>query len=134
MYVTGGMGDLDIRTGFLPGKEDPNARKDMQGNVIPDVGNVTANQRYLDVEAGTSQKKQADPSKRLAENVPGRFFVDADCIDCDMCREVAPKCFTRSAEELRSYVYRQPVSEEDIVYAKEAVLACPVAAIGDTGL
>ncbi len=31
----------------------------------------------------------ANPSRRLAENVPGDFYVDESCIDCDAC---VPEC------------------------------------------
>ena len=31
----------------------------------------------------------ADLDQKVAENVPGRYFVDATCIDCDLCRELA---------------------------------------------
>ena len=30
---------------------------------------------------------------RIAENVPGDFFVDTTCIDCDACRQIAPTVF-----------------------------------------
>ena len=32
----------------------------------------------------------ADRMDKVPENVPGRFYVDATCIDCDLCRETAP--------------------------------------------
>ena len=32
----------------------------------------------------------ANPKKRVPENVPGDFFVDSTCIDCDACRQIAP--------------------------------------------
>lgn len=35
----------------------------------------------------------AIPAKRLAANVDGDFFVDASCIDCDACRQIAPSTF-----------------------------------------
>ena len=35
----------------------------------------------------------ADKQNKLPENAPGRFFVDDQCIDCDACRETAPKFF-----------------------------------------
>ena len=31
----------------------------------------------------------ANPSRRLAENVAGDFYVDDSCIDCDAC---VPEC------------------------------------------
>ena len=35
----------------------------------------------------------ANLEKRLPENVPGDFFVDSTCIDCDACRQIAPAVF-----------------------------------------
>ena len=36
-------------------------------------------------------------ARRLPENVPGDFFVDEICIDCETCREVAPLTFADTA-------------------------------------
>lgn len=35
-------------------------------------------------------KVMADKNLKHPENVPGRFYVDDSCIDCDMCRTTAP--------------------------------------------
>jgi glyoxylase-like metal-dependent hydrolase (beta-lactamase superfamily II)/ferredoxin len=70
----------------------------------------------------------ADPNKRSAENVPGEFFVDTTCIDCDQCREIAPASFGDGNGQAR--VQRQPVSGEDQTAALHALLTCPVGAIG----
>ena len=35
----------------------------------------------------------ANPRKRVPENAPGDFFVDSTCIDCDTCRQIAPRVF-----------------------------------------
>ncbi len=67
------------------------------------------------------------------DNVKGRYFVDEECIDCDLCREVAPNCFVRNNEEGYSYVFKQPDNEEDEAFCKEAMDNCPVEAIGDFG-
>ena len=40
----------------------------------------------------------ANPRKRVPENVPGDFFVDSTCIDCDACRQIAPSVFGEAAE------------------------------------
>ena len=37
----------------------------------------------------------ADIANKYPENVVGKFFVDNQCIDCDLCRETAPDNFTR---------------------------------------
>ena len=54
----------------------------------------------------------ADAKDRLAENVPGLWYVDSQCIDCDVCRVTAPGNFQRSDERGYSYVFRQPESAE----------------------
>ena len=44
--------------------------------------------------------------KRVPENVPGEFFVDITCIDCDTCRQLAPATFGETGAY--AYVYAQP--------------------------
>src|SRR5471030_2131700 len=53
----------------------------------------------------------ANPKKRVPENVPGDFFVDSTCIDCDACRQIAPSVFAEAAET--SFVKAQPPSSAD---------------------
>lgn len=33
----------------------------------------------------------ADIDEKTPLNVPGKFYVDSSCIDCDLCRETAPE-------------------------------------------
>jgi len=54
----------------------------------------------------------ADLEDKNPESVGGKFYVDSQCIDCDLCRETAPENFQRSDEEGYSYVYKQPENEE----------------------
>jgi glyoxylase-like metal-dependent hydrolase (beta-lactamase superfamily II)/ferredoxin len=68
-------------------------------------------------------------AERLPENVDGDLFVDAQCIDCDTCRELAPSTFARADRGL-SYVARQPRSGAERLRALQALVSCPVAAIG----
>ena len=75
----------------------------------------------------------ADYSDRYPENVSGAFYVDDQCIDCDMCRLNAPEFFTRDDEGAHSFVHRQPVTEEEVEACLEAVDGCPVEAIGSDG-
>jgi ferredoxin len=75
----------------------------------------------------------ANPNERLPQNVPGRFYVDSNCIDCDLCRETAPTVFARHDESGFSFVQKQPLTEEEIAQAEEAVQGCPVEAIGTDG-
>jgi ferredoxin len=75
----------------------------------------------------------ADIANRYPDNVPGKFYVDNQCIDCDLCRETAPSNFTRNDDGGYSYVYKQPGSPEEEAQCKEAMEGCPVEAIGDNG-
>ena len=72
----------------------------------------------------------ASKEDKVAENVPGRFYVDDQCIDCDMCRSLAPKFFAAN-DNGGSYIQKQPESEEEIELCREAMEGCPVDAIGD---
>jgi glyoxylase-like metal-dependent hydrolase (beta-lactamase superfamily II)/ferredoxin len=73
-------------------------------------------------------KYMADRNKRLSENVPGEFFVDSTCIDCDACRQLAPDVFADSGEY--SFVQAQPQNEDATRAALRALLACPTGSIG----
>ncbi len=65
---------------------------------------------------------------RIAENVPGDFFVDSTCIDCDACRQIAPTVFHDIGTQ--SAVYHQPESDAELLQAQKALISCPTASIG----
>lgn len=75
----------------------------------------------------------ADREDKNDDNVSGKFYVDTQCIDCDLCRETAPNNFTRSEDEGYSYVFKQPDNDEDVELCREAIEGCPVEAIGEDG-
>jgi ferredoxin len=75
----------------------------------------------------------ADVANKYAENVEGKFYVDDQCIDCDLCRETAPANFKRNDDGGHSYVYKQPESPEEEALCNEAKEGCPVEAIGSDG-
>ena len=81
----------------------------------------------------TSLRIMAEVANKYSENVTGRFYVDDQCIDCDLCRETAPANFTRNDDGGHSYVYKQPQSPEEESACKEAMDGCPVEAIGSDG-
>jgi len=66
---------------------------------------------------------------RLPENVDGDFYVDLSCIDCDLCRQLAPAVFTRSDAKGQSYVHAQPANPHR---ALMALVTCPTSSIGMT--
>jgi glyoxylase-like metal-dependent hydrolase (beta-lactamase superfamily II)/ferredoxin len=53
-----------------------------------------------------ASREQAVPG-----NMPGPFFVDATCIDCDTCRQLAPATFGDNGET--SFVRLQPRDDEE---------------------
>jgi ferredoxin len=80
-----------------------------------------------------SRFTMANKADKWETNAAGRFYVDQQCIDCDLCRETAPAFFTRSEEGGYSFVSKQPTTEEDLAACMEALEGCPVEAIGNDG-
>ena len=70
----------------------------------------------------------AELAKRLPENVPGDFYVDSTCIDCDACRIFAPTVFSDSGDQ--SSVFHQPANDDELLAAQKALISCPTASIG----
>ncbi len=70
----------------------------------------------------------ANLQKRLPENVAGDFFVDATCINCDTCRQIAPSTFGELQDY--AYVYQQPQDGLERRLAIQALLSCPTGSIG----
>jgi glyoxylase-like metal-dependent hydrolase (beta-lactamase superfamily II)/ferredoxin len=68
------------------------------------------------------------PELRLAENVSGEFFVDSTCIDCDLCRQIAPETFSDVGDQ--SIVHCQPQTTVQEFAALKALVTCPTASIG----
>src|SRR5687768_12726634 len=70
----------------------------------------------------------ANPQKKVTENVPGEFFVDRTCIDCDACRQIAPAIFGEALNT--SFVRAQPTNDGQRRSALHALLSCPTGSIG----
>lgn len=75
----------------------------------------------------------ADKNNKHPGQIAGPFFVDTECIDCDLCRETAPNNFKRNDEGGFSFVYKQPENDDEMQQCKEAMEGCPVEAIGNDG-
>jgi len=73
----------------------------------------------------------ADLKNKVSRNVAGQWYVDNDCIDCDLCRTTAPDNFTANEDDGYSYVSRQPATEEEAAQCQQALEECPVEAIGN---
>jgi glyoxylase-like metal-dependent hydrolase (beta-lactamase superfamily II)/ferredoxin len=73
----------------------------------------------------------ASELKSVPQNVAGDFFVDTTCIDCDTCRQLAPRTFAEAAET--AFVHRQPQSAAETQAALHALVSCPTGSIGTRG-
>ena len=76
----------------------------------------------------------ADRELKYIDNAEGKYYVDQECIDCDLCREVAPTIYLRNDNEGHSFVFKQPECKREEEMAKAALDECPVEAIGNDGL
>jgi glyoxylase-like metal-dependent hydrolase (beta-lactamase superfamily II)/ferredoxin len=70
----------------------------------------------------------AQRAHAYADNAPGSFFVDQDCIDCGTCYTLAADVFADAGGHAR--VHRQPVDPGEGHRARLALVACPTASIG----
>src|SRR5689334_10665489 len=72
----------------------------------------------------------ASLQQRLPENVPGDFFVDSTCIDCDTCSQLAPGIFRDHGDQCS--VHHQPETDVETQLAMMSLVACPTGSIGAT--
>lgn len=73
----------------------------------------------------------AERAKRLPDNVPGKYYVDENCIGCNLCVNTAPTVFAMNAQD-KAYVQKQP-EDSELADVRAALESCPVEAIGDDG-
>ena len=60
-----------------------------------------------------------------------QFYCDKACINCAICRENAPENFKKSPNANHSICFKQPESEKELANCNEAMICCPVNAIGN---
>lgn len=70
---------------------------------------------------------------RYPLNVPGKFYVDDQCTDCDLCREYAPDNIRRDDRYGHYYVYRQPQTKAEVAAVMKGARGCPTQAVRDDG-
>ena len=75
----------------------------------------------------------ADKSRRFPDNVPGKYYVDEDCISCGACVDAAPNNFKESEDGDHDVVFKQPETPEEEQQCQDAIAECPVECIGDDG-
>jgi ferredoxin len=71
----------------------------------------------------------AESTRRLPQNVSGKFFTTEECDGCAYCASIAPDNFDFEKSSNRYFVSRQPKTAEEEEYMREAVEDCPVDAI-----
>jgi len=67
------------------------------------------------------------------DNAVGKYYVDEECIDCDLCRETSAVNFSRNEAGGYSYVSKQPETEEEEQLCAEALEGCPTESIHEDG-
>ena len=74
----------------------------------------------------------ADSTHKVAENVPGPWYVDDTCTPCRVCLDVplAENFLKYNDDETYVYFYKQPEGAGEQEAANEAMAICPQAAIG----
>lgn len=75
----------------------------------------------------------ANKSDKYRQNAAGKYYVDTQCIDCDLCRQLAPNNFGRNDSGGHSFVKRQAKNSAELRQCKNALESCPVNAIGSNG-
>lgn len=69
----------------------------------------------------------------IAEGKKVSFYVDRECIFCNVCEEEAPNNFKQADDESHDICYKQPENEVELLECYVAMEACPVEAIGADG-
>ena len=80
----------------------------------------------------------ADKTNKLADQVPGPWYVDDTCTPCHVCLdEAGPQAgydiLRYNDDESRVLVVKQPVTPEELDAAQRALEICPTNAIGSDG-
>lgn len=70
----------------------------------------------------------ANPQNIVKQNIDGAFFVDRTCISCSNCRDLAPQNFREAGDFFA--VFNQPENNAQTAQSLDALVCCPVGAIG----
>ena len=75
----------------------------------------------------------ADKDSKTPENVKGPIYVDQSCISAKYCVSVAPENFKMSENRGHAFGHKQPENAVEEESVHDAIMGCPVSAIGDDG-
>ncbi|CAI5526451.1 unnamed protein product [Closterium sp. Naga37s-1] len=82
---------------------------------------------FVEAQAQQVGERVGGAKAPRGENVAGDFYVDHTCINCDVCRWMAPEVFAKVGSQ--SAVFAQPGDEATALKALQALLSCPTASI-----
>lgn len=71
-----------------------------------------------------------NPNPSKVGNKKYEFYCDNNCISCAVCRENAPNNFKLSDISNHSVCFKQPENTKELEECEEALICCPVSAIG----
>lgn len=74
----------------------------------------------------------ADRTQRREGNVPGKFYIDQNCIGCGLCW-ITARDNIRDDGSRRAVVFKQPQGEQELAEVYEAIGDCPEQSVGDDG-
>jgi ferredoxin len=75
----------------------------------------------------------ASKDDKFEQNITGKYYVDDQCIACDACVYEAETFFEMNDDEGHAFVSKQPTNDEEEESCQNALMCCPVGAIGDDG-
>jgi ferredoxin len=74
----------------------------------------------------------ANKAAKIPESVPGKYYVDTECVFCRSCIDLASENFDSHDDEY-AYVKKQPENDAEEEACKEAMASCPFDSIGNDG-
>jgi ferredoxin len=70
-----------------------------------------------------------ETTRRLPNNVTGKFYTTEECDGCAYCASIAPENFDFEKQSNTYFVSCQPRTNEEEEFMREAAEDCPVDAI-----
>ncbi|MEI7641154.1 MAG: ferredoxin [bacterium] len=75
----------------------------------------------------------ANKGGKVSESVPGKFYVDDQCIACGVCEGSAPENFKMNDDGSHAFCSAQPADANQTANCVSAMESCPTSSIGDDG-
>lgn len=74
-------------------------------------------------------EQTSSETKKLPENVPGKYYTTEECDGCAYCAAIAPENFEFNKPTNTYFIGKQPVDSEEEESILEAKDDCPLDAI-----